>query len=140
MGYFYVLCRANVTMAIAGGWIFMSRMHQILIGQQIILPFSIIQGRLGPKDFLYTSHPGKNPVTIQSTESDEHPPVKGDGFHVDRCYHPRPSTDFPLVGVLLIRPSRNSSPILFAFRITRYEKELDVNEHDLCRADNLDLP
>ena len=107
----------------------------MLTRQQTIRLFPITQDDPGPKNFIYRGYPGKNPIDIQLIESNEHPLVEDD-FHANRYYRPI-STDFPTIDSLLLIHPPDSPPVLLTFRITRNEKEHDVNEVGLQRINEL---
>jgi len=140
MGYMYTQYRASVASAADAGWIFESRVHQLLRSQPTVQLFPLIMGKLGSDDFIYKGFSWENPMDIQLPGSDENTLVKGGDFHANRYYR-LVSTDFPGIdSLLLVCPPDGSPPILLIFRIMHTAEAHYVSEDTLRGIDNLGLP
>ena len=130
----------SATTGISAGWIFESRVHQLLRSQQTIQLFPVTLHSSEADDFIYKGYSRKTPTDLQLPESDEDTLVKGCDFYANRYYR-LVSADFPEVhSLLLICPPDGSSPLLLIFHITRTAKAHDASEETLRSIDNLDLP
>ena len=122
MCYYYGLIRTSAIMAAGAGWVFELRMHQLLRKQQTIRMFPITPGRPEPANFIYEDYPGRNPIDLHLTRSDEYPLAEGNQFHANLCHRPTP-TNFPGID-----PCSS---------FTRNAGEHDVNEDDLNLSENI---
>ena len=108
--------------AAGAGWVFELRMHQLLRKQQTIRMFPITLGRPEPANFIHEDYPGRNPIDLHLTRSDEYPLAEGNQFHANLCHRPTP-TNFPGID-----PCTS---------FTRNAGEHDVNEDDLNLSENI---
>ena len=136
MAHLYEIFRIgpSITMTIAAGWIFESRIHQLLTRRKIIRLFPIFGRRVG-----------KNPTydyyaASQLAESEQHLLSEGDALEEGHYYRPG-SADFPGIdSLLLVHPPGELLSILLIFRITWDRGEHGVSADSLRKIDDLELP
>jgi hypothetical protein len=140
----YNLFQGNTTASPTVGWIFESRIHQVL-RQRNAIHLSPICGHCGPEKLLYDKYTSSKEradtlVTLQLSRSEEHPLHEGIELDVGHYYR-LPAKDFPTIDSLaLIHPPGEPSPILLMFKITRDGSRYDVNPGSLLILEGLEFP
>jgi len=142
MEYYYDLFSTSKTSATAAGWIFESRMHQVLRSGGTIQLFPIRSSGEGEVNLIYNNHTASlhrdNPETLKTLPSDEYSLTPTTELEKDHYYRPV-AENFPTIdSLLLIHPPGELLPILLMFQITR-SGERDMKIEALRKVDNLDF-
>jgi len=144
--YFYDIFQngGSVTSS-AAGWIFEFRMHHLLTQGYPITLFPLRRKKNKATKFdvydNYTdSHKRKNAKRFKLVASSEYPLDSGIKLQVNKYYRPEVN-NFPMIdSLLLIRPDKNTAPILLMFQMTRNQDKHDAKEAGLEIIDGLKFP
>ena len=145
MAHLYQILQVGlrITMTVGAGWIFESRVHQLLTRRKTIQLFPILGRRVGENltyDDYAASGRQKRSMSLQLAESEQHLLPEGGALEEGRYYRPE-SADFPGIdSLLLVHPPGEQLSILFMFRITWDQDEHGVNADSLRKIDDLELP
>ena len=140
MDYFHGLFRVNQSTAAAAGWVFESRVHQLLQQQRNIQLFPV-RGSFATKNFNYNcyiaSQERSDAMNLCLSDSAEVPLTEG--CHVEKeCYYRPRSTNFPTIdSLVLVHPQGEPSPLLLTFQITGTRDQHGVNPNGLLKIRNL---
>jgi len=142
MEYYYNLFSASKTSA-AAGWIFESRMHQVLRSGGTIQLFPIRSSGKGGVNIIYNNHTASqhwnDSTTLEMLPSAEY--ALDTTIELKKNHYYRPAAkNFPTIDSLfLVHPDGEPLPILLMFQITR-SGEHDVKIGHLRTVDNLHFP
>jgi len=141
--YYDIFQQGGSVTASAAGWIFEFRMHQLLTQGFSINLFPLYNPNEGTKFNVYSdysdSRTKRKEKKFRLAASSEYPLHGGIKLQVGRYYRPE-ANNFPTIDSLrLIRPSKDSPPILLMFQITRKGGH-DVQVAGLDMIDMLKLP
>jgi len=140
MDYFHGLFRVNQSTAAAAGWVFESRVHQLLQRQRNIQLFPV-RGSFATKNFNYNcyiaSQERSDAMNLCLFDSAEVPLTEG--CHVEKeCYYRPRSTNFPTIdSLVLVHPHGEPSPLLLTFQITETRDQYGVNPDGLLKIRDL---
>jgi len=138
--YFYYKFLDSPATADLAGWIFESRVHQLLRKQQIIQVFPITQDGPRPKKVTPKDRSGRKLMEFQLPKSNERPFVKGEPPE-DGYYRLEFATNHPAVDSLLVfHSNRKSPPTFLLFRIIRNTREHIISKDTLDSIKELGLP
>ena len=136
--FYYDLLQRSPNTSSSAGWIFESRMHQLL-RQGDTIPLFPVHGRVVRANFVFDDYAASDKTKdLQLPESEEHFLDEGTHPRVGRYYRPRVAKFSTIDALFFVQPPDEPSPILLTLQFTRSE-EHNVKEGGLCKPDQLDL-
>ena len=139
--FYYNVFQGSPNTSSSAGWIFESRMHELLRQGGTISLFPVC-GHVAKSNIIFddytASNEKKNHKVFHLPKSEEHFLDKGTHLCVGQYYRPRVANFATIDALFPIHSPDESSPILLTLQFTR-AKEHDVKESGLCKIDQLDL-
>ena len=140
MADFYNLFLASEVTAVAAGWVFELRMHQLLVKKQTITLYPV-HGHYATTNLRYNDYTStkekQDPLILNLAQSKELPLIEGSTLQ-HNCYYRPKSPNFPTIDSLLLT-GKKSTPILLMLQMTRNNNEHDVNQKGLDAISKLGI-